>query len=726
MRLGWRSPPIACNKSRCWPEPQRLELTHTPIVTAMDRPHHASPSHAHLARHLMSRQISFSMLTKSETPASQSASDISLSPEQRAAVVHEGALAIMAGAGSGKTSVLAHRIAHRINSGCCDPYRMLAVAFSVRAARSLRERLAGLTTADAVERMSVVTLHALGLRLLREHGDSLGYGLDETRRKPVVRNENECRRALEHIARDEVRRLADAGLAVESALLARMTPEDLAARIGAAKASGVTPDVFAEQAATDPAAQVIAGCYRAYQAALLAENAVDYDDLILQPLRLLDPVAHPDSAEYLANRFGEIACDEFQDISQAQYQLLKGLAGGGAALTVIGDPSQTVFAFRGALGAAAFTRFQADFPHARVLHLSHNYRSSAHIVRVGDAVLADIKPPQIATQPDGPLVALLRAGSEHEEADLVADQIERAHAQVCDTTRDAARIRECAVICRTKAQMGLIERALLLRNLPYTVLKRGGFFDQAEIRQILAYLSLAIDVDDHYAFRQIVNVPARGIDADARAILTADDPELRSDCWLYPERREQLPPETQEALKRLVEHELSGLVGLAGRPPAEALAFVLADAGIGFRKHLARQPDASTRLERVALLQRLVLAHTSLRSLLDEVDVMRGEDPLAAVPTRVQLLTAHDAKGLEFDWVFFVGLEEGLLPHYNASQSQGALLDERRLVYVGLTRARHQLVLSYARTRNGRPVLPSRFLRGLPADCLSRSVPEWN
>jgi DNA helicase-2/ATP-dependent DNA helicase PcrA len=647
-------------------------------------------------------------------------STFTFSTEQRDAIEHDGPLLIMAGAGSGKTTVLAERIAQRIRSGRCDPYRMLAVTFSVKAAHELRQRLSDTLSPDLVGMMTVMTLHALGLRLLREHGDVLGYKLDESRRKPSVRNTHECQAALTHIAKNEAAAMAERGSTTAARLLSRMDASDLAQRISLAKTSGIAPETFAHQPAVDPTLCAVAACYSAYQAILKHDNAVDFDDLILQPLQLLDPVQFPDAYAYLTDRFGDIACDEFQDTSPAQYELMKRLASKGATLTMIGDAHQTVFGFRGAMGGEGFKRFRTDFPAAKPVTLQHNFRSAGHIVRVGDAVLGDLKPPQIPTQADGATVSLVRVGSEFEEADVVANEI------VSAVSMGAARYDQCAVICRTNAQIAPIERALLNRHLPYTVLKRGGFFEQSEIRHLLAYISLAIDTNDHYAFRQIINAPARGIGKTEFEILKGADLELTVDSVLYPERIEQLKEVAQGGIKRLVEHDLSGLIRLKDQPPIVVIAFILSDEGIAYQRYLKTKSDPAARTERIEVLQRMAREHTTLKDFLDEMDVMSGQDPIAAHGhERVQLMTVHDSKGLEFELVFFVGVEEGLLPHYNAADSQRGLLDERRLCYVGLTRARKALVLTYARTRNGRPALPSRFLRGLPVDCISRAAPSW-
>ena len=642
---------------------------------------------------------------------------LNFSHEQREAIEHDGPLLIMAGAGSGKTTVLAERIAHRIRSGRCDPYRMLAVTFSVKAARELRQRLTDLLSPEQVGLMTVLTLHALGLRILREHGDSLGFKLDESRRKPAVRNSHECHAALARIAQHQAETLAQQGHKTEAMLLARMSVDDLARRISFAKASGIAPDSFAIALnSNDPTIRAVAACYDAYQAALKKENGVDFDDLILQPLLLLDANQHPDAHSYLTERFADINSDEFQDTAPAQYELMKHLASKGATVTVIGDPHQTVFAFRGAMGADGFERFRADFPHARSITLKHNFRSAGHIVRLSDALLSDLKPAQVPMQTDGTRVSLLRMGSEFEEADLVASEIARA------VRLGVVRYDQCAVICRTKAQIAPIERALLHRNLPYTVLKRGGFFDQSEIRHVLAYLSLAIDTEDHYAFRQIINAPPRGIGKGEIAMLKADDPELTVDAVLYAERVEQLSEVAQGGIKRLLEHDLSGMIRLKAHPPLNAIEFILSESGIAYHRCLSSKSDTSARLERIDELTRMAKDHVTIKSFLDEIDVMSGQDPIAEHGhERVQILTVHDSKGLEFDLVFFVGVEEGLLPHFNGAASQRGLIDERRLCYVGLTRARKALVLTYVRTRNGRPVLPSRFLRGLPAECITRS-----
>ena len=452
--------------------------------------------------------MSDSIVTPSPSPSTFTSTSLTplthltLTPEQECAVTHPGALVVTAGAGSGKTRVLALRVAHLINAGVCDPFNILAVTFSVRAARELRDRLAELVKPDWVRLMTACTLHALGLRMLRETGELLGYLLDERRRTPRVITPSE---SLAMIATSIQSCAAGEDGTGQVAGLERLGVEDVSTLIGDAKVNGIAPDAFATfaQEHDDAIRRAVAACYHIYQARLKASNLVDFGDLILQPLRLLRV---PEARAFYQSRWQHILVDEFQDTGRPQYEILRQIAGKGASLTVFGDTHQSIYAFRGGMGGDGFDRFRRDFPGAKTVCLSHNFRSSANIVALGDALLQDVKPRQHAIKPEGLPVALLRVSSEHEEAATIAREVALA------VHSGFVRFDECAVLCRTHAQIRPIENALRQACVPYRVVGRGGFFDHSEIRQVLAYLSLSQDTSgDDYALRTILNVPPRGL-----------------------------------------------------------------------------------------------------------------------------------------------------------------------------------------------------------------------
>jgi DNA helicase-2/ATP-dependent DNA helicase PcrA len=568
--------------------------------------------------------------------------------------------------------------------------------------------------------MSVCTLHALGLRMLREHGDALGYTLDERRRRPSVLSKGESRAVLARAAREAAVGLLASGDRQAASLLERLQTDELADEISRYKSNGIPPEITASQDSgptSDPVRRAIAICYAAYQASLKSANALDFDDLILQPLALLE---RPEVLSYFQARYQHAMVDEFQDVNAAQYKIVRRIASGHGNLTAIGDAAQSIYAFRGALGAIGFERFRQDFPNAEVVYLPYNFRSNANIVLLGDTLLADAKPYQVAMKVPGLPVALLRTASEYEEAALIAQELARA------TACGFVRYDECAVLCRTNAQTHIIERALLNAGVPYTVVGRGTFFEQPEIRHVLSYLRLSQDfMGDNDALRRIVNAPVRRLGPAEQALLRGDAPELTIQHLLDGARVTNLSTQGQNGVHAL----LSALQALESRrdePPAVLIDYLLSDAGVGYQRHLLSKPDAGDRIDALRELWRIAKPFGTVGEFLDELDVMSGQDPLSPLGhERTSVMTLHDAKGLEFRLVFLAGMEEGRLPHYYDQGSRRGLEEERRLCYVGFSRAIDALCLTFARTRDGRETTPSRFLQGLPSAVISRQVLAW-
>lgn len=633
---------------------------------------------------------------------------ITLTPTQREAVEHDGPLCVTAGAGSGKTLIIAERVAHMLET--CDPLEVLVVAFSVKAAREMKERLAARVGAEAVSSMTVATLHALGLRMLRSHGDLLGYRLDARRRQPAVVTGSDRESILKRAAETAARSLTASGHSAAADLIARMGVDEINGPIRDAKSRGLS-DISGQSAP----AQALNACYQAYKVALLERNLVDFDDLVLQPLMLLRESTA--ALEFYQQRWTHVLVDEFQDISAAQYEIIRTISGHGN-LTVVGDPQQSIYAFRGAMGAEGFNRFMRDFPAARAVYLPHNFRCAERIVRAADALLTGQKPSQEAVLPGGE-VALVRAGSEHDEAQLIAGEISRALRTGFVTPA------EIAVLCRTTAQFSAIERALLREEVPYTIVGQGAFFERREVRDIQAYLSLSQDwMGDPLALRRVLNVPPRGIDAEAIRILKGDDPELTVEHLLDSERVGMLPEGAQQGVRALLD-DLRALAGIADRPPTEVIEHIMV--GMGYGEYLSAMPDGKQRVERARALWRMARQCATVQEFLDDLDVMSGQDPLTPQGghSRVQVMTCHDSKGLEFPVVFLVGAEDGLLPHYLSQQSAAAMDEERRLMYVALTRAQQVIYITYARMRGGRQTTPSRFFSALAGQEIRRRGPDW-
>jgi DNA helicase-2/ATP-dependent DNA helicase PcrA len=352
------------------------------------------------------------------------------------------------------------------------------------------------------------------------------------------------------------------------------------------------------------------------------------------------------------------------------------------------------------------------------VYLPHNYRSSANIAALSEALLGELKRCQIAMKPAGSPVFLFPTDSEYQEAELVVEQIVGAV--------DAGFVRydECAVLCRTNAQVRLIERCLMNRKVPCVVIGAGTFFDHAEVKLMCACLRLSVDfTGDALALKDLLN-GFGWLSRAAQQKLKFEDTQLLSEHIFDHERTAQLTPdELKGAIK--VQEALLLLDDRKGKPPEDMIKFVLSDQGFGYRKQLMKASDVDERLDRLAQLTQIAKQHDSVQAFLDELDLMSGHDPLSLFGRdRVKLMTLHAAKGLEFPLVFFVGLEEGLVPHFNASHTEHGLKEELRLAYVGVTRAIDVLCMSFARTRDGKERLSSRWLRGLP-NVEARRRPDW-
>ena len=624
---------------------------------------------------------------------------------------HPGPLLLTGGPGTGKTEVNVFRTCTHLRQ---HPERsFLVVAFTRKVIGHLRERFAALLTPDEMKRLHVCTLHALGARILREHGDCLGFKLDIDRRQPKVISDEARHAAVAKTVEQVCQQLRSDGCSDIANLLQAADPREVIRHISTSKQlarwPALDPESHSLKAALDLA-------YAEHQRLLLSANLIDVDDMILLALKLLRE--HPEVAQFYQSLYnGGLSYDEFQDTSWLQYELLRRLVPSGpdAMLTVTGDVGQLIYSFRSAVGLEGFAQLQRDFPTIRVMHLRRNRRSSGNIVELGSC-FADEADRQEAACSAGAPVALLCAASEHGEVAVITQQIEQA-------TRSGFRYGECAILCRTREPLQAFATALLNAGLPYTVVGSGTFWEQTEVRCVLACLTLSLGDDDH-ALRQLAASPWRGLPRPLQQIVKGDAPELTMLCVLS---GIELATEDQRTLDGF-RNWLAALGECRSLPPAQVIDFILADDGAGYRRHLQTAPDGAARTERVSNLHRLASEHTSIGTFLDEVAMMSGQDPLSNLGREhVQIMSLHDAKGLEFDAVFLAGVENGLIPHRAAQSSKAALEEELRLFRVGITRARQVLVMTYCRTRNGSPVDSSQFLRlrELPRRLFARSV-DWS
>lgn len=617
-----------------------------------------------------------------------------LSPAQRQAVLAgDGPLLIVAGPGSGKTTVLAARIAYLVAGRGCPPSSILAIAFTTRATRELRTRLGDLLGAPG-RAVEVATFHAFGLRIVRQWCAELGLGPGPL----AVYGADEARAVLRDVA------------AAEGIDLTRWPLGDLARELERFRLHG------------SDSSSVPLGLLRSlaagYEECLRRRGAVDYPAMLALPLRLF--ATRPEARRLYQDCYRHVLADEFQDVCAAQYLLLRQLAARHRNLVVVGDPCQTLYPWRGA-DVRFLDDFQRDFPEARVIHLNQNFRSSGQIVEVANALgarLAD-RDDLWTTNPPGEPAFLHVAPSDQAEAAFIAGQIARLRAEQIVTS-----LGEVAVLYRTNQQATALTLALRERHLPYRVRGSGDLFARREVRDLVAYLRLVHDPRDPAALALIVNVPPRRLGRLAET-LRSHPISLDALC----NRAAHSGPvvsSAAEGLRALVGdlHARCGEIS-----PAALLDLILDQTGYG--AWLATQTDGVVRLGYVATLREvLVHAGGDLGAWL--ADFQLGEDagPFPDDAERVLLTSIHGAKGGEWRIVFVAGVEEGLLPHYRTLTSQAGdpagIEEELRVAYVAVTRPRERLYVTCARARQraGRSerCTPSRFLTGLPVERIDRTA----
>ena len=635
-----------------------------------------------------------------------------LNDAQRLAVLAtEGPTLIVAGAGSGKTRVLTHRIAHLIKDLRVPPTAVLAITFTNKAAREMQERLRQLV-GPVVKAMWVSTFHSACVRILRRSGSRLGYTSSFS-----IYDEGDAERLMAQVVRQ-----------------LDYDPKRLSARsmrhgVSAAKDQLIDPEMLADRA-VGWFEKKVAEAYRLYQRRLAESNAVDFDDLIMQTVRLFQE--HPDVLAEYQRRFRYVLVDEFQDTNVAQYELLKLLAAEHRNLSVVGDGDQSIYAFRGAT-VRNILDFEADYPEANVILLEQNYRSTQTILSAANAVIAnnlERKPKNLWTAiGSGNPIVRYQAENEHDEAAYVVEEVERIHEQGLGYGK-------VVVFYRTNAQSRPLEEVFVKAGLPYKIVGGVKFYDRREVKDLLAYLKATVNPLDTVSLRRVLNVPRRGIgDTSERAI----------DRFAT---EEGLP--FGDALRRA--GEIPGLGARQARAVADFVA-VLDELAAGVSEGrspsvlvqdawtlsgLMRELEADTsiegqgRVENVRELQSAaeeyelregLEAEPTLAGFLESIALVTDADQVEAGSQSVTLMTLHTAKGLEYPVVFIVGLEENVFPHVRSIGEPRELEEERRLAYVGITRARERLYLTnaWSRTLFGATSynLPSRFLKEVPEELVS-------
>ena len=652
-----------------------------------------------------------------------------LNPQQRAAVVHTGSpLLIVAGAGSGKTRVLAHRVAYLLAARGAKPGQVLAITFTNKAAGEMKDRVQALVGAQA-RQMWVSTFHSACVRILRREASRVGL-----RSSFSIYDAADSQRLMALVCRD---------LDLDPK---RYPPRSFTARVSNLKNELVDEETWAAQAAegsqTD---RTLAEAYRQYQQRLRQANALDFDDLIMTAVSVLQ--AFPDVAEHYRRRFRHVLVDEYQDTNHAQYVLVRELVGGStselraredvaavapAELTVVGDADQSIYAFRGAT-IRNIVDFEKDYPDATTILLEQNYRSTQTILSAANAVIArnpDRKPKNLWTSSGaGEQVVGYVADDEHDEASFVAEEIDRLH--------DAgdARYGDVAIFYRTNAQSRALEEVLVRVGLPYKVVGGTRFYERREVKDALAYLRVLANPDDTVNLRRILNVPKRGIGDRAEACVASLAERERIPFAAALERADQAPGIATRSLTcvRAFTELLEGLRVLveSGAPVATVLEAVLEQTGYLDELRRSHDPQDESRVENLAELVAVAGEFDqgdpqgSLPDFLEQVALVADSDEIPDQQDDsgvVTLMTLHTAKGLEFPVVFLTGMEDGTFPHMRSMADPAELAEERRLAYVGLTRAQRRLYVSRAAVRSawGQPqYLPaSRFLDELPGDLL--------
>jgi len=624
-----------------------------------------------------------------------------LNPEQREAVeTLDGPVLVLAGAGTGKTRVLTTRIAHILCSDRAQAWQILAVTFTNKAAREMKERI-GQLVGGALEGMPWLgTFHAVGVKILRRHGELVGLKSGFT-----ILDVDDQLRLIKQV--------------IEGANLDkdRWPARQLAALIDGWKNRGVTPDKVPRGDAFAFAEGEGATLYAAYQQRLKELNAVDFGDLLLETIRLFRE--NPDVLADYQRRFRYILVDEYQDTNVAQYLWLRLLAGSDSNVCCVGDDDQSIYGWRGA-EVDNILRFEADFPGAKVIRLERNYRSTGHILAAAAALIARNKgrlgKTLFTDDAMGERVSLTALWDDEEEARIAGDDIEALR-------KRGQRLDGIAILVRASFQMRAFEDRFVTLGLPYRVIGGPRFYERQEIKDAIAYLEVTLNPANDLKFERIVNVPRRGL-GDTTLRRLHELARARGGVPLYQAAREiveteELPGRTRKSLADLIASFDRWRRAVEGMKHTELGELILDESGYTHMWQQDKSPQAHSRLENLKELIRFMHEFDTLQGFLEHVALVMDADT-ADGKDRVSLMTLHAAKGLEFDVVFLPGWEEGLFPHQRSLDENGTngLEEERRLAYVGLTRARRKAKVSFVQNRRTRGLwqaaTPSRFVNELP------------
>jgi len=651
-----------------------------------------------------------------------------LNTNQLEATSHfEGPLLVLAGAGSGKTRVLTARVCHLIQEFGISPKKILTVTFTNKAAGEMRERITKLLGSEPIG-MWMGTFHAMGARLLRRHADRLGWD-----RSFSIFDSDQSLRLIKSVQEE---------LGLD---LKRWNPKAIRAEISNSKNRLEDDKMFQleTQSASEPFIRTVGQVFSAYQGALQAQDAFDFDDLLMKPVELLE--GHRDLLEHYRGRFSFILVDEYQDTNRAQFRFVELLARAHGNLMVVGDPDQSIYGWRGA-DVRNILDFETAFPSARVVPLEINYRSKELILSAANAVIGENvnRPKKIlrASRKGGDKITLVETSNEKDEAQWIVSEIQD---QIQST--QGLSICDCAVLYRTNAQARALEDAFLRARMPYQVVGGLRFYQRREIQDVLAYLRLISNPKDKTAFDRIVNYPRRGIGHTTREHLTRWAVDQGVTMLEAAGRAEEVPGIRTAGVRGL--KQFADLMRrLSVRATQETIGEMLEGLveDINLIKHLNNEgPDGEDRVRNVieliagtldfdaTLAQTIepdeIDTFTELDLFLQEVALIADLDGLDPGSETVTLMTLHNAKGLEFSLVFIAGLEEGLFPLSRAYDEADALEEERRLFYVGITRAEDKLFMSWARQRRRAGDFTygslSSFASAIPDELLEYRKSNW-
>jgi DNA helicase II / ATP-dependent DNA helicase PcrA len=653
-----------------------------------------------------------------------------LNPAQRDAVLaRDGPNLILAGAGSGKTRVLSYRIAHLMAARNAAPEGILAVTFTNKAANEMRERVASLVGAGS--RMPwVSTFHSACARILRQEIAALGASYD---RNFSILDESDTLAAIRRVLEDA--QLADSP-----------PPELVRARIDQAKNEGQFPLDVAENA-SDGRERTLAQVYQLYQDRLAAMNALDFGDLLLQTYRLLRD--NPDALARWQRRAHYLLVDEYQDTNRVQYLLVRALSSLSGNLCVVGDEDQSIYRWRGA-DIRNILDFERDYPSAQIFKLEQNYRSTKTILATADAVIQnnrERKAKRLWTDNAvGDPVTYYTGNTERDEADFIAREVANLTAPTdtredtraatrSEDTRVATRPTDIVVFYRVNAQSRVLEEALVRRRIPYYIVGGLRFYDQREIKDLIAYLRVMLNPADSIALERIIGVPPRGIGDKTVEVMAAVAANERISLF---EAMGRMETESNIALRtaKAAGNLYAWMRDLMARASTLGVRAILDDIIVrsGFAAYLEAMADGAARRQNVSELLSAASAFDAdhgpggLGEFLERIALVNDSDQVSAAGGRVALMTLHTSKGLEYPVVFMAGMEEGLFPHMRSQDNSREIEEERRLCYVGMTRARRLLYLTntlsrelYGKRDDSRP---SRFLREVDHDLIRRIAPE--